>query len=125
MRSLGLANNNFTDNSMNQLIFDLRHNTHLNHLNLTGCIGVTDVSLKAMNDMITQLNMCLYNIELSNDYDQYDEELVEKIQFQAKMNREIQEHLKPVKIESNGMTEIKFNGNVCLADYFDSGIKTW
>ena len=30
-----------------------------------------------------------------------------------------------MKIENNGMTEIKFNGNVCLADYFDSAIKTW
>ena len=42
--------------------------------------------------------MCLYNIEFSDD--QYDYDLVEKIQTQAKMNREIQEHLKPLKIES-------------------------
>ena len=41
------------------------------------------------------------------------------------MNREIQEHLKPVKVESNGLFEIKFEGNVCLANYFDSAIKAW
>jgi len=53
MRSLGLANNLFTDASMSQLIFDLQHNTHLNHLNLLGCLGITDVSLRSLEDMIT------------------------------------------------------------------------
>jgi len=42
MRSLGIASNYFTDDGLMQLIQALRSNTHLNHLNITDCKGLTD-----------------------------------------------------------------------------------
>ena len=48
--------------------------------------------------------MSLYTIELSES--EFDQELVQRIQNQAAMNRAIQENLKPLKAEVEGLIEI-------------------
>jgi Ran GTPase-activating protein (RanGAP) involved in mRNA processing and transport len=87
MRSLAIAENFFTDDGLIELIQALRKNTNLNHLNLLGCNGFTDQSLRALDDMVTEVNMSLYKIELAPE--DFDSTLVDRIQHQAKMNRAI------------------------------------
>ena len=99
MRSLAVADNYFTDDGLSQLVQALRGNSHLNHLNLRGCRGLTDTSLEALERMVTQVNMSLYTIELDAEPDaaaklqgsqsQYDPDLIARIQAQAAMNRAI------------------------------------
>lgn len=70
MRSLAIADNYFTDDGLAQLIHALRSNTHLNHLNILGCASLTDQSLRALEDMVTEVNMSLYAVELhAEDFD--------------------------------------------------------
>ena len=96
MRSLAVADNYFTDDGLSQLVQALRGNSHLNHLNLRGCRGLTDSSLEGLERMVTQVNMSLYTIELDGETgnqlgvgSQYDQDLVARIQAQAAMNRAI------------------------------------
>ena len=70
LRSLAIAENFFTDDGLAQLIHALRGNTHLNHLNILGCSGISDQSLTALEDMVTEVNMSLYAVEL--DFDGFD-----------------------------------------------------
>jgi Ran GTPase-activating protein (RanGAP) involved in mRNA processing and transport len=123
LRSLAIAENYFTDDGLAQLIHALRGNTHLNHLNVLGCTGITDQSLRALEEMVTEVNMSLYALELETEG--FDPELVASILSQASMNRAIQEHLKPVKIPKDGQIEIKFDDNAVIARHFDSAIKAW
>lgn len=67
--------------------------------------------------------MSLYTIEVSES--DFDSGLVERIQHQAKMNRAIQESLKPKRVEEDGLVEIQFQGKVSISKYFDSAIKAW
>lgn len=64
LRSLAIAQNLFSDDGLAQLIHALRGNTHLNHLNVLGCIHVSEQSLRALEDMVTEVNMSLYAVEL-------------------------------------------------------------
>lgn len=67
MRSLSIADNFFSDDGLCELILALRKNSHLNHLNLLGCQSFSDMSLRALEDMVTEINMSLYNVELATD----------------------------------------------------------
>jgi len=123
LRSLALAENFFTDDGLAQLIQALRGNTHLNHLNVLGCSGITDQSLRALEDMVTEVNMSLYALELETEG--FDPDLVASILSQASMNRAIQEHLKPKKRQRDGQVEIEFAEQAGIAQHFDSAIKAW
>lgn len=123
LRSLAIADNYFTDDGLAQLIHALRSNTHLNHLNILGCASLTDQSLRALEDMVTEVNMSLYAVELHAE--DFDPDLVASILAQAAMNRAIQEHLKPRRVVTGGLVEIQFNGRVRIAEHFDSAIKAW
>ena len=54
-----------------------------------------------------------------------ESDTLDKIQVQVAMNRAIQENLKPVKVETNGLVEIEFCKEVRVADHFKSAIKAW
>ena len=123
LRSLGLAGNYFTDDGVGQLITALHRNSKLNHLNLMGCMGLTELNLVALERLVTGVNMSLYSIELQAD--DLESDTLDKIQVQAAMNRAIQENLKPVKVETNGLVEIEFCKQVRVADHFKSAIKAW
>lgn len=76
--------------------------------------------------MVSEINMSLYNVELGNiDETPFDFELVKRIQVQAKMNRAIQENLKPIKVDKKGLLEIQFDPKVRVANFFESAIKAW
>lgn len=75
MRSLAIAENFFTDDGLIELIQALRKNSHLNHVNIQGCNGFTNQSLNALEDMVTEVNMSLYTIEISEDGD-FDKDLI-------------------------------------------------
>ena len=77
LRSLAIADNLFTDDGLVQLIQALKNNTHLNHINITGCAGLTDQSLRGLEDMVTEVNMSLYAVEI--DHIGFDKELVASI----------------------------------------------
>lgn len=79
MRSLAIADNYFTDDGLIELINALRKNSHLNHINIQGCNGFSNQSLQALDDMVTEVNMSLYTIEISEDSD-LDPELIHRIQ---------------------------------------------
>lgn len=64
LRSLTIAENYFTDDGVNQLIHALRGNTHLNHLSLVGCTTITNIALMTLEEMVTEVNMSLYSVEL-------------------------------------------------------------
>ena len=104
LRSLAIAQNHFTDDGLAQLIHALRSNTHLNHLNILNCASLTDQSLRALEDMVTEVNMSLYAVELNAE--DFDPDLVSSILAQAAMNRAIQEHLKPRRVVTGGLVEI-------------------
>ena len=123
LRSLAIAENFFTDDGFAQLIHALRGNTHLNHLNILGCSGITDQSLTALEDMVTEVNMSLYAVEL--DAEGFEPELVASILSQAAMNRAIQEHLKPRRVVTDKLVEIQFDSRARIAQHFDSAIKAW
>ena len=123
LRSLAIAENFFTDDGLAQLIHALRGNTHLNHLNILGCSGITDQSLTALEDMVTEVNMSLYAVEL--DAEGFEPELVASILSQAAMNRAIQEHLKPRRVTTDKLVEIQFDSRASIAQHFDSAIKAW
>ena len=53
LRSLAVADNFFTDDGLTQVIEAMRKNTHMNHLNILNCKGITDVSLRALEEMVT------------------------------------------------------------------------
>lgn len=123
LRSLAIADNFFTDDGLAQLIHALRGNTHLNHLNLLGCSGITDQSLRALEDMVTEVNMSLYAVEL--EAEGFDPDLVASILSQAAMNRAVQEHLKPKRVSVDQLVEIQFDSKARIAQHFDSAIKAW
>mmetsp|Transcript_5920 Transcript_5920/g.9663 ORF Transcript_5920/g.9663 Transcript_5920/m.9663 type:complete len:125 (+) Transcript_5920:1888-2262(+) len=104
LRSMQIADNLFTDDGLAQLIHALKTNTHLNHLNIQGCTSITDQSLRGLEDMVTEVNMSLYSVEI--DTIGFDKELVASILSQASMNRAIQEHLKPQKVVLGNLVEI-------------------
>jgi hypothetical protein len=61
--------------------------------------------LITLEEMVTEVNMSLYSVEL--DVDQFDLDLVENILRQTDMNRAIQDNLKPRKIHhDDGLVEI-------------------
>ena len=66
LRSLGIAQNFFTDDGLVHLINSLKKNQTLNHLNIQGCSGITDQSLRAMEDLVSEINMSLYSIEVDS-----------------------------------------------------------
>ena len=123
LRSLKIADNLFTDDGFAQLIHALRTNTSLNHLNVLGCTCLTDLSLRALEDTVTEVNMSLYAVELSGE--DFDPALVASILKQTTMNRAIQEHLRPRKVVTGGLVEIQFDDKVRIAEHFDSAIKAW
>jgi hypothetical protein len=77
LRSLAIADNLFTDDGLAQIIHALRGNRHLNHLNILGCQHVSDQSLRALEDMVTEVNMSLYAVEL--DEANFDSDLIATI----------------------------------------------
>jgi hypothetical protein len=81
LRSLALAENLFTDDGLAQIIVSLKKNTNLNHLNIMACQNITDQSLRALEDMVTKVNMSLYAIEL--DLEKFDPDLIDNILEQA------------------------------------------
>lgn len=87
MRSLSLAHNLFSDEGMNNLIIALKTNSHLNHLNLVGLEYLTDQSMKNLEEIVSQVNMSLYFVEINED--QFDEALIENIYKQTNMNMAI------------------------------------
>jgi hypothetical protein len=62
-----LAHNLFSDEGMNNLIIALKTNTNLNHLNLTGLEYLSDQSMKNLEEIVTQVNMSLYYVEINED----------------------------------------------------------
>ena len=75
--------------------------------------------------MITELNMSLYSIKIADEAG-FDEELIDRINEQAKQNKAIQEHLQPNKVETaDGLVEIQFNPNAPIAKHFKAAIKSW
>lgn len=67
LRSLSLAGNGFTDLGLTAIIDAMKPNTHLNHLSLKGCLALTDWSMKALDKMVTEVNMSLYAIEMDEE----------------------------------------------------------
>ena len=67
LRSLSIAGNRFTDAGLTDVIDAMKSNTHLNHLNLKGCEELSDWSMKALNKMVTEINMSLYAIEMDEE----------------------------------------------------------
>ena len=59
------------------MIQALRSNTHLNHLNILGCKNITNFSLNGLEDMISQVNMSLYLVEI--DPVGFDKEILNDI----------------------------------------------
>ena len=78
LRSLAVADNVFTDDGMAQIIHSLRRNNRLNHLNILGVKNITDRSMAALEEMVTEINMSLYSVELN--VDKFDPDLVDNIQ---------------------------------------------
>lgn len=87
VRSLSLAHNLFSDEGMNNIINALKTNTFLNHLNLIGLEYLTDQSMKYLEEIVTQVNMSLYFVEINED--QFDEILIDNIYKQTSMNMAI------------------------------------
>lgn len=87
LRSLALADNYFTDDGLGQLILALRSNTHLNHLDIQGCNLISSLSIKALENMVTEVNMSLYGIEIERD--QFNPGLVKSVLTQARYNKAI------------------------------------
>jgi hypothetical protein len=77
LRSLSIAGNRFTDAGLTAIIDAMKPNTHLNHLNLKGCEELTDWSMKALDKMVTEINMSLYAIEM--DEEKFSPELMVSI----------------------------------------------
>jgi Ran GTPase-activating protein (RanGAP) involved in mRNA processing and transport len=125
LRSLAIADNFFTDDGLGQLVQALRGNTHMNHLDIQGCQLISSLSIKQLEDMITEVNMSLYAVEIEED--QFDPSLVRNVLTQARYNKAIQMHLKPVKAknESNGLIEIQFEESAGVGEHFDAAIKAW
>lgn len=69
--------------------------------------------------------MSLYSIKI-NEEAGFDEDLIDRINDQAKQNRAIQEHLQPNKVETaDGLVEIQFNPKAPIAKHFEAAIKSW
>ena len=98
LRSVKLDNNLFTDAGIRSLTEKLRFNTRLVHLSIKGCEGVTDEGLRELYDIITSINTVLFQIDL--DVNQFDAELAKNTVIESRLNRDIQEKLKPKKILS-------------------------
>ena len=77
LRSLALAENLFTDDGLAQIIVALKKNTNLNHLNIMTNANISDQSLRALEDMVTKVNMSLYSIEM--DLEKFDPDLIDSI----------------------------------------------
>jgi len=97
LRSLSMADNNFTDRGMLELINALRVNTHLNHLNILRNKYLTEESLSVLEEMVSEINMSMYSVEIDTVIYK-DPEITTRITHQAGLNRAIQENLKPVKV---------------------------
>lgn len=123
VRSLGLAHNNFSEEGFEGLFEALHSNSTLNHLNLSGCVGITEKNLAALQHLVTEVNMSLYSVELLQD--ELETGIFEAIEDQTAMNRAIQEHLKPKKVQVQGLVEIQFSNKVKIVDFFNSAIKAW
>ena len=108
---------------MNNLIIALKTNTNLNHLNLTGLEYLSDQSMKNLEEIVTQVNMSLYYVEINED--QFDEQLIESIYKQTNMNMAIQEYLNPKIVKTDQLIEIKFDENANISEHFESAIKAW
>ena len=78
MRSLAIADNYFTDDGLIEMIQALRKNSHLNHINITGCNGFTNSSLSALENMVREVNMSLYTIEINENGD-FDDDILRRI----------------------------------------------
>lgn len=88
LRSLTLAGNVFSDDGLIELITALKKNERLNHLNMLDCLLFTDRSLIILEEMITEINMSLYNIEITPNRE-LDSDLLDRIQYQGTLNRAI------------------------------------
>jgi hypothetical protein len=67
LRSLAIADNFFTDDGLGQMIQALRGNTHLNHLDIRGCQLISSLSVRLLEEMVTEVNMSLYAIEIEHE----------------------------------------------------------
>jgi Ran GTPase-activating protein (RanGAP) involved in mRNA processing and transport len=77
LRSLAIAENNFADDGILQLIQSLKKNKNLNHLNILGCKAITNQRLRSLEDMITTINMSLYCVEMDSYL--FDQEIIKNI----------------------------------------------
>ena len=99
LRSLYLDNNIFTDDGMKQITEELKVNTKLAHLSIRSCQHVSDIGLNLLKDVISINNTVLFHIDL--DTETFNEELAYTIMNESSLNRDIQEKLKPTKIQSH------------------------
>ena len=93
LRSIKLDNNMFTDAGMRYLTEKIKFNTKLVHLSIKGCENVTDGGLRELNEVITSINTVLFQIDL--DLSQFDEELAKNTISESRLNKDIQEKLRP------------------------------
>ena len=71
----------------------LKTNVVLAHLSIKECMNVTDEGLSELLDVIKYYNMILFEINL--DPDQFDEQIQSELIKSSRLNRAIQQDLKP------------------------------
>jgi hypothetical protein len=69
-------------------------NSKLVHLSIQQCTGIGNEGLLYIKEVVSNENMLVYSVEF--DADKLDKEIGRKIKKECVLNKQIQEHLKPV-----------------------------
>jgi hypothetical protein len=109
------------------LVDSLRKNTIMQHLSILGCFGITNISLETMHELVRDLNMTLFKLDIDqHDTERLDTNLAMEVVREAFLNKSIQRNLKPQKKEiTKDMYTITFEEDADIAQYFDSVLKCW
>lgn len=99
LRSLNISGNSqITDDGMYRLAQSLQKNNKLAHLNICGLNLLTDDALSEIIRSLENFNMMICVLEF--DLDKFDPDLTSKVLKETKLNRAIQEQLKPTFFSS-------------------------
>eukprot|EP00347_Sterkiella_histriomuscorum_P007848 403347332 len=119
---INLSSNPFTNVGLDYLSNALKKNKKLLHLIMLSCPNLDDVGLEHLRNVIYDINLDLWEIQL--DMDQFSALLAVSIIHEAKLNKAIRKHLKPIfKNHRDGLNTIEFQSNI--KRYFESVVKCW